>query len=231
MTDLSRRAFIFDMDGTLVDNMHVHTEAWAQLLGENGVEMDRHKFLVATAGKTNREILPTVFGDISDDRITELAVRKETIYREMFLPQRKPVAGLVEFLTDAKRLGIKMAVATASANPNMEFILDGLDLRRFFDAITTASDVKQGKPDPAMFLVSAEKLGVEPKHCIVFEDAIGGFEAAHRAGMVSIGITTVNSAEDILKCDSVVEAHSDFTRMSPQDLVERYVPLSVQTTK
>ncbi len=231
MTDLSSRAFIFDMDGTLVDNMHVHTEAWAQLLGENGVEMDRHKFLVATAGKTNREILPTVFGDVSDDRITELALRKETIYREMFLPQRKPVAGLVEFLTDAKRLGIKMAVATASANPNMEFILDGLDLRRFFDAITTASDVKQGKPDPAMFLVSAEKLGVEPKHCIVFEDAIGGFEAAHRAGMGSIGITTVNSAEDILKCDSVVEAHSDFTKMSPQDLVERYVPLSVQTTK
>lgn len=231
MADLSSRAFIFDMDGTLVDNMHVHTEAWAQLLGENGVEMDRHKFLVATAGKTNREILPTVFGDISDDRITELAVRKETIYREMFLPHRKPVDGLVEFLSEAKRLGIKLAVATASANPNMEFILDGLDLRRFFDAITTASDVKQGKPDPAMFLVSAQKLGVEPKKCIVFEDAFGGFEAALRAGMVSIGITTVNSAEDILKCDSVVEAHSDFTKMSPQDLVERYVPLSVQTTK
>ncbi|MEQ1644900.1 MAG: HAD family hydrolase, partial [Pyrinomonadaceae bacterium] len=78
--------------------------------------------------------------------------------------------------------------------------------------------------DPAMFLVSAEKLGVEPKNCIVFEDAIGGFEAAHRAGMVSIGITTVNSAEDILKCDSVVEAHADFTQMRPQELVEKYVP-------
>ncbi len=230
MTDLSSRAFIFDMDGTLVDNMHVHTEAWAQLLEENGVEMDRHKFLVATAGKTNREILPTVFGDISEERISELAARKESIYREMFLPIRKPVDGLIEFLEKSQELGIKMAVATASANPNMEFILDGLDLRRFFDAVTTANDVKQGKPDPAMFLVSAEKLGVQPRNCIVFEDAIGGFEAAHRAGMVSIGITTVNSAEDILKCDSVVEAHADFTTMSPQDLVERYVPLSVRTT-
>lgn len=228
MSNFSTRAFIFDMDGTLVDNMHVHTEAWATLLGENAIEMDRHKFLVATAGKTNREILPTVFGDISDERISELAVRKETIYREMFLPIREPVEGLVDFLSATKELGIKMAVATASANPNMEFILDGLDLRRFFDAITTASDVKQGKPDPAMFLVSAEKLGVEPKHCIVFEDAFGGFEAAHRAGMKSIGITTVNSAEDILKCESVVEAHSDFTNLSPQDLGERYVPLSVR---
>lgn len=231
MIDLSSRAFIFDMDGTLVDNMHVHTEAWARLLGENGVEMDRHKFLVATAGKTNREILPTIFGDISDERVTELADRKEELYREAYLPVRKPVDGLVDFLSEAKRLGIKMAVATASANPNMEFILDGLDLRRFFDAITTANDVKKGKPDPAMFLVSAEKLVVEPQNCIVFEDAIGGFVAAHRAGMRSIGITTVNSAEDILKCDSVVEAHSDFTKMQPQDLVERYVPLSVQTTK
>lgn len=224
MTEFSSRAFIFDMDGTLVDNMHVHTEAWAKLLSENGVEMDSHKFLVATAGKTNREILPTVFGEISEERITELAKRKETLYRDAYLPIRKPVDGLIEFLTEAQSLGIKMAVATAASNPNMEFILDGLDLRRFFGAITTATDVTIGKPDPAMFLVSAEKLGVEPKNCIVFEDAIGGFEAAHRAGMVSIGITTVNSAEDILKCDSVVEAHADFTQMRPQELVEKYVP-------
>ncbi|MBK6724306.1 MAG: HAD family phosphatase [Acidobacteria bacterium] len=223
MVEFNSRAFIFDMDGTLVDNMHVHTEAWAKLLEENGVEMDAYKFLVATAGKTNREILPTVFGEISEDRITELAKRKEILYRDAYLPIRKPVDGLVEFLTEAQSLGINMAVATAASNPNMEFILDGLDLRRFFGAVTTATDVKVGKPDPAMFLVSAAKLGVEPKNCIVFEDAIGGFEAAHRAGMVSIGITTVNSAEDILKLDSVVEAHADFTQMRPQELIERYV--------
>ena len=193
MTDLASRAFIFDMDGTLVDNMHVHTEAWATLLNENGIEMDRHKFLVATAGKTNGEILPTVFGEMSDDRISELAKRKESLYREAYLPIRQPVAGLVDFLTESQRLGIKMAVATAASNPNMEFILDGLDLRRFFGAVTTATDVAVGKPDPAMFLVSAEKLGVKPQNCIVFEDAFGGFEAAHRAGMKSIGITTVKS--------------------------------------
>ncbi|MEP6849532.1 MAG: HAD family phosphatase [Acidobacteriota bacterium] len=222
------RGFIFDMDGTLVDNMHVHADAWRQLLEENGLEMDTHKFLVATAGRTNREILPTVFGELSDDRIDELAHRKESLYREAFLPVRKPVDGLVEFLTEAKELGIKMAVATASAIPNMEFILDGLDLRKYFDAVTTAADVKTGKPDPAMFLVSAEKLGVEPANCIVFEDAFGGFEAAHRAGMKSIGITTVNSAEDILKCEAVVEAHKDFTDLSAYEMVERYLPFSSQ---
>lgn len=226
MIDYSTRAFIFDMDGTLVDNMHVHTAAWRTLLEENGVAMDEHKFLVATAGRTNREIIPEVFGELSAERITELAVRKETLYREAFLPLRQPIAGVVEFLTKAQELGIKMAVATAASNPNMEFILDGLDLRRFFQAVTTAWDVAVGKPDPAMFLVSAEKLGVEPENCIVFEDALGGFEAARRAAIKAIGIATVNSIEEMMKAEAVVEAHKDFIGLDPQEIVMRHVPFS-----
>jgi beta-phosphoglucomutase family hydrolase len=223
MIDYTQFAFIFDMDGTLVDNMHVHTEAWGKLLAENDISFNAHDFLVKTAGKTNREILPTVFGNISEERITELAYRKETLYREMFLPFRKPVDGLVDFLQISQELGIKMAVATASAKPNVEYILDGLDLRKFFDAVTTAEEVKNGKPNPDIFLKSAEKLNVEPTNSIVFEDAIGGFEAAHRAGMKSIGISTVNSIEDILKLDSVVEAHKDFVELTPQELMKKYL--------
>ncbi len=223
MIDFSRYAFIFDMDGTLVDNMHVHTDAWKILLEENGVEMDTQKFLVATAGRTNREIIPEAFGDITEQRINELAERKESLYREKFLPDRKPLAGAVEFLTEARELSVKMAVATAASNANMEFILDGLDMRQFFQAVTTAADVKFGKPDPEMFIKSAEKLGIEPQHCIVFEDAIGGFQAAHRAGMKSIGIATVNSIEDILKRESVVEAYEDFRGLHPQELIEKYL--------
>jgi beta-phosphoglucomutase family hydrolase len=228
MTDYTKRAFIFDMDGTLVDNMHVHTEAWGRMLAENNIEMNAHDFLVKTAGKTNREIMPMVFGDITDERILELGDRKESLYQELFLPVRKPVDGVIEFLEAAKALGIQMAVATAAPVTNMEFILDGLDLRKYFGAITTAADVTKGKPDPEIFLKSAEKLGVEPKDSIVFEDALGGFEAAHRAGMKSIGIATVNSIEDILKLDSVVEAHKDFINLEPQSLIEKYVPLTAK---
>lgn len=223
------RAFIFDMDGTLVDNMRFHTEAWGKMLSENGVEMNAHDFLVKTAGKTNREIMPTVFGDISDERIEELGNRKETLYREFFLEHRKTVDGAVEFLEKAESLGIKLAVATAAPIGNVEFILDGLDLRKFFGAVTTAADVTFGKPNPEIFLKSAEKLNVAPENCLVFEDAIGGFEAAHRAQMKSIGITTVNSAEEILKLDSVVEAHADFTTLDPQILIEKYLPENLQT--
>lgn len=218
------RAFIFDMDGTIVDNMHVHTEAWGKMLAENGVKMNAHDFLVKTAGKTNREILPTVFGEISDERIVELGNRKESLYQEMFLPHRKPVDGLIEFLTEAQNLKIKMAVATAAPVTNVEYILDGLNLRKFFGAVTTAEDVTNGKPDPEFFLKSAEKLGIKPKNCIVFEDAVGGFEGAHRAGMPSIGIATVNSVEEISKLDSVVEAHLNFTELNPQTLIEKYLP-------
>lgn len=223
MAKFTDRAFIFDMDGTLVDNMRFHTAAWQALLEENGVEFDERKFMVETAGRTNREILPTVFGELTDDRMATLAVRKETLYREAFLPKRKPIAGVVEFLTRSKDLGIKMAVATAASNANMEYILDGLDLRRFFDAVTTANDVAAGKPDPAMFLVSADKLNVEPSNCLVFEDAFGGFEAARRAGMKAIGITTVNSAEEIMAAEAVVETHANFTAIDPAGLIERWL--------
>ncbi|MBX3245056.1 MAG: HAD family phosphatase [Acidobacteria bacterium] len=222
MTSFTDKAFIFDMDGTLVDNMHVHTEAWRQLIEENGLVFNKRQFLVETAGQTNREIIPKVFIGASDDEITELAKRKEELYREAFLPVRKPVAGLIEFLDRSLELGIKMAVATAASNTNMEFILDGLELRKYFDAITTATDVTIGKPDPAMFLVSAEKLDVAPEKCIVFEDAFGGFEAALRAGMKAIAITTVNPAEEVLKAEAVVEAHQDFTGLDPKRLVELY---------
>lgn len=223
MIDYTQFAFIFDMDGTLVDNMHVHTESWGKMLAENGVEFNAHDFLVKTAGKTNREIIPTIFPNISEERITELAHRKESLYRELFLPFRKPVDGLIDFLQTSKDLGIKMAVATASAKPNVEYILDGLDLRKYFDAVTTAEEVKNGKPHPEFFLKSAEKLGVEPHDSIVFEDALGGFEAAHRAGMKSIGIASVNSIELILEQNSVVEAHDNFINLNPQMLIKGYL--------
>ena len=223
MTSFENIAFIFDMDGTLVDNMHFHTRAWQQMLAEEGVEMDAEKFLVKTAGKTNREILPTIFENISESDLRRLGERKETLYREFFLERRRPVAGTVEFLEAAAELGIRMAVATAAPDANVEFILDGLDLRRFFGAVTTAADIRNGKPDPEIFLTSALKLNVEPERCIVFEDAINGFEAARRAGMMSIGIATVNSVDDILRHDGVAEAHHDFTAIDPTVLVEKYV--------
>ena len=225
MIDFTNRAFIFDMDGTLVDNMHFHGEAWKTMLAENGIETDARDFLVKTAGKTNRDIMPRFFADATEERLLELGLRKETLYRELFLPERKVIEGAIEFLEAAKSIGVRMAVATAAPVANMEFILDGLDLRRFFDVITTAADVTNGKPNPEVFLKSAEKINVAPKNCLVFEDAVNGFEAAHRAGMKSIGIATVNSIEEMSRLASVVEAAANFVNLKPSELIEKYLPL------
>jgi beta-phosphoglucomutase family hydrolase len=222
MIDYTQFAFIFDMDGTLVDNMTYHTEAWQIMLDENGIKADAREFLVNTAGKTNREIIPQIFPDASEKRISELAQRKEELYRELFLPHRKAIAGATEFLDSCVDLGIRLAVATAAPVANMEFILDGLDLRKYFGAITTAADVKNGKPDPEVFIISAEKLVVPATRCFVFEDAFNGFEAAYRAKMKAVGIATVNSVSEILGLPSVVEAYPDFTSLEPQTLINRH---------
>ena len=118
-----------------------------------------------------------------------------------------------------------MAVSTAASPANMAFILDGLDLRKYFEALTTAADVNRGKPDPEIFLLSASRLGVRPKDSLVFEDAFFGFEAAKRAGMMAVGITTVNTAEEMMKTGLVAETHSDYTTMSPDVLIAKYLPL------
>jgi beta-phosphoglucomutase family hydrolase len=226
MVDLSNYAFIFDMDGTLVDNMRFHTDAWQRVLAENGVQMDAHEFLVRTAGMINRQIVPMVFPGISETDSEAISERKESLYRELFMAHRAAVKGAVEFLTESQRLGIRLAVATAAPTPNVEFVLDGLDLRHFFMAITTAADISHGKPDPEIFLRSAEKLGVESRRCLVFEDALGGLEASRRAGMKAVGVTTVNTADELLKLDAVVEAVPNFEGLNPGDLVEKHLVIN-----
>lgn len=225
--DYRNYGFIFDMDGTLVDNMRFHMRAWTTMLAENGIENNGQDFLVETAGKTNREIIPIFFENVSDEELVKFGNRKEELYREFFQPELKAIAGVEEFLKESKKLGIKMAVATAAPIGNMKFILDGLDLRKYFHAITTAADVQHGKPHPESFLVSAKKLGVESDNCLVFEDAILGFEAAHRAGMRSVGIATVNSIETISNLPDMVEVKEDFTKLNPSELIENYLPKSL----
>ena len=221
--DYKKFAFIFDMDGTLVDNMRFHMRAWTALLAENGIENDGEDFLVKTAGKTNREIIPMYFENASDEKILELGERKESLYREFFTEERKTVGGVIEFLDESEKLGVKMAVATAAPVVNMEFILDGLELRKYFSQITTSADVIHGKPNPEGFLKTAEKLNAEPENCIVFEDALNGFEAAYRAGMKAVGIATVNSIETIENLPDVIVAKKDFTELKPQDLIEKII--------
>ena len=198
-------AFIFDMDGTIVDNMAFHTESWLAFFARRGKTFDPDAFFRETAGAQVREILrQRLDPDIPDDEIAVLAQEKEALYREMYGPHRSAIQGFEDFVTAARAQGVKLAVATSAPPANIVFTLDELDLRRHFDAVVGAADVARGKPHPDVFLKAAEKLGVNPANCIVFEDAPMGVEAARRAGMKAVVITTTLPADAFREFDNVI---------------------------
>jgi beta-phosphoglucomutase len=133
-----------------------------------------------------------------------LAQEKDVLYRDMYRPHRRAIGGFEDFVTRARADGVQLAVATSAPPANIVFTLDELDLRRHFDAVVGAADVARGKPHPDVFLKAAEKLGANPADCIVFEDAPMGVEAARRAGMRAVVITTTLPAEAFKEFDNVI---------------------------
>jgi beta-phosphoglucomutase family hydrolase len=206
-----RAAYIFDMDGTLVDNMDAHAEAWIGLLGELGVEVSRETFFARAAGKTNRQILELFLGaGPGATELARLAAEKEARYREIYAPQLKPLPGLRDFLAGARRDGIPLAVATSAGRANIGFVLGGLGLEPSFDAIVSEEDGTRGKPDPEMFLLAARRLGASPEVCTVFEDSRAGIEAGARAGMAVVALATSLPAEELARHPGVIRVIRDF---------------------
>jgi beta-phosphoglucomutase family hydrolase len=210
----AKQALVFDMDGTIVDNMSFHTNSWITFFQRRGRELDADEFFRTTAGRQGKEIIRSHMGEhLLDDEVTALNLEKDAVYREMYEPHRKTVGGFDHLVAQAKERGIALAVATAAPNANIEFTLDGLDLRRHFDAVVGAADVPRGKPYPDVFLKAAESVGVAPEHCIVFEDAPLGVEAARRAGMRCVVLTTTLPAEAFAEFDNVICIASDFSAL------------------
>ncbi len=216
---MTKRAFIFDMDGTIVDNMSFHTASWITFFQRRGKDIDADEFFRTTAGRQGQEIIRSHLGDeLLDDEVTALNLEKESVYRELYEPHRKTVDGFDDLVAQAKLRGVALAVATAAPNANITFTLDGLDLRRHFDHVVGAADVARGKPHPDVFLLAAERCGVAPQDCIVFEDAPLGVEAARRAGMRCVVLTTTLPASAFAQFDNVIHIASDFSQLTIDEL-------------
>lgn len=214
------KALIFDMDGTIVDNMGVHTAVWLEILAEFGVTKTRLEFQAATAGMTNPELLRLLVDPaMTDDTVAAIAQRKEALYRERYAPILAPLPGLLPVLRQARQAGVAVAVATAANQGNIDFVMNGLQMWGCFDAIVGADDVARGKPHPDLFLLAAERLGVLPAHCVVFEDAMTGIEAGRRAGMSVVGVATSHSTAELAAQPGVWQTISDFTQLQIGDLL------------
>ena len=216
---MAKRAFIFDMDGTIVDNMAYHTKSWVTFFQRRGQDIDADEFFRATAGRHGTEIIRDHLGqDLQADEIAKLNQEKEEVYRELYAPHRKAIDGFDSLLAEAKEHGVALAVATSAPAANITFTLDGLDLRRHFDAVVGAADVERGKPHPDVFLKAAERVNAAPADCIVFEDAPLGVEAARRAGMRAVVLTTTLPAEAFAGYDNVIKVVRDFSELTVDDL-------------
>ncbi|MFC5478187.1 HAD family hydrolase [Massilia suwonensis] len=216
---MAKRALIFDMDGTIVDNMAFHTQSWITFFERRGRAIDADEFFRTTAGRQGKEIIRSHMGEhLDDDEVAVLNHEKEAVYRELYAPHLKAVAGFEDLIADARSQGIALAVGTAAPPANVEFTLDGLDLRRHFETIVGATDVPRGKPHPDVFLEAAKRCGAEPADCIVFEDAPLGVEAARRAGMRVVVITTTLPREAFAEFDNVIAIVDDFESLSLESL-------------
>lgn len=207
------RAVLFDLDGTLVDNMKLHVDAWCETAERHGRPTDRDRFLREWAGKKNEELIPLMLGrDASPDELQRIAHEKETSYRARAGTQLEELPGSSALLAKLREKGLKLAVATAAPEENRRLALDGLNLRRFFDAVIGPEGAVRGKPAPDIFLASAKALGVEPAACLVFEDALNGVLAGLAAGMKVAAVTTIVD-ERALREAGATWVMKDFTQL------------------
>ncbi|MDR3711786.1 MAG: HAD family phosphatase [Puia sp.] len=206
-------AFLFDLNGTMIDDMKFHLQAWYELLNEDlqaGLSWEQvrgHMY-----GK-NSELFDRIFGPgrFAPSEVERFSLEKEKRYQQAYKPHLKLIDGLGAFLEKADQKGIRMAIGSAAIPFNIDFVLDNLSIRHYFRAIVSADDVRISKPDPETYLKAAALLKVDPSSCIVFEDAPKGVEAALNADMKCVVLTTMHETHEFSQYSNVVSFVADYT--------------------
>ncbi|MGI4733864.1 MAG: HAD family hydrolase [Janthinobacterium lividum] len=218
MPDL--QALIFDLDGVIVDNTPIQARAFQLLFRDLDLKADATDLLRRFNGMPATDILEQVFDEPKPkEDLKKYADQREFLYRTLYWDERRAAPGLVEFLEAARAAGLKVGLGSGSASDTLSYILDHLDLRRFFDVVVGADDVDAGKPHPETYATVAEKLGVAAGNCLVFEDAILGEHAAYKAGMHCVAVLTTLAAADF---QAPLLAIKDFTEITPEHLRELF---------
>lgn len=205
-----KKAVIFDMDGVLVDNSEIHIDAFEVFCKRHNCSFERQE-LYPLFGKGNRDIFPVVLKrPVSAEEIERFSQEKEAIYRELIEKTIRPLPGLIDFLTFLKAKGVKTAVGSSGIRKNVDFVLKKCGIAAYFDVVVNGNDVKNAKPDPEIFLLVAERLGIAPEECVVFEDAYAGIEAARTARMAVVAVATTFPKEQHCDYDMII---SDFREL------------------
>jgi beta-phosphoglucomutase len=203
---MNQKAFLFDLDGTLIDTMPWHFKTWQAVVAELGSKLtgdDLMKELYGSGAELMNRLVPgRIF---EEDEAMQIIANKEEQYRTLYGHNVTVLEGAREFLDEALSMQIPMGIGTASNQANIDFALDFLNLRHYLSAIVGADDVINSKPFPDTWLKLAEELNTEPANCIVFEDAPKGIEAASKAGMKAIAIIGHYAETDFHSFDNVLK--------------------------
>jgi HAD superfamily hydrolase (TIGR01509 family) len=185
------RAVIFDIDGTIVDNMHLHAEAFGVFAERHGLPPLTKEDRARLDGRRNSEIFPILFNrDVPREEWLSYEREKEGLYRELSKGRLRPMKGLHSLIAQLADERIPIALATSAPELNVAHTLAELGLAGAFPIIVRGDEVARGKPAPDVFIEAARRLGIQGADCLVFEDAPVGIEAAHAAGMPVVALTT-----------------------------------------
>ncbi|WP_231426955.1 HAD family phosphatase [Pedobacter sp. Leaf250] len=210
--DKKPKAFLFDLNGTMINDMEFHNHAWHSILTKDlGASISFEAVKKEMYGK-NQDLLERVFGvgHFSQEQIDQISIEKEHRYQAAYKKHLTLIDGLDKFLEKAKEAGILMAIGSAAIPFNINFVLDNLDVRSYFSAIVSAEDVKNSKPDPETFSKGAKLLGLSAEDCVVFEDAPKGIEAAQNAGMKCVALTTMHTTDEFSAYNNIIAFIEDY---------------------
>ncbi len=203
---------IFAMDGVLVDNNPVHVETWKIYADRLGFELTPEKIKNNLYGRTNTDAFRRLYNpDLTDTQCAQLSQEKEGLYREIYKHTILPVDGLINFLSEINEKLIPMVIATSAIPDNVEFITEMLGIAEYFQFVVNENHVTKGKPDPEVYLITVEKLGLPAGNCVVIEDSLSGVQAGLSAGCKVIGITTSHSPIELMHTDLII---NDFTEIN-----------------
>ncbi len=193
------KAVIFDMDGVLVDTNPHHRTAWREFYQRYDKTLSDSDFVQYVSGKHNRDIVAYLFAGqtLTPDEVDQLSHEKEALFRTLYRPDIRPVDGLVDLLKSLKAAGIRTAVATSAPVENVDFVMEALELRAFFDALLDESMVSQPKPNPEIYQKAMAALGVEPADSVIFEDSMTGIQAAKASGAYVVGVATTQTPDEL----------------------------------
>ncbi len=194
------------MDGVIADTNPYHTIAWREYYQRNGKPLSDADFVRYVSGNHNRAIVQHLFDGqtLTDEEAYRLGDEKEALFREIYAPHIVPVPGLPDFLRALKRAGIKTAVGTSAPVENLDFVMEKLGLRDYFDVLLHEKLVSRPKPDPEIYQRAMHLLGVSPEESVIFEDSMTGIRAARAAGARVVGVATTHTVEELQAVADVV---------------------------